>query len=126
LDPIQVLKSLVLAATGSGDAGYGTISFAAWADPTQVATTVAQDLSVSLKGVYYQKVLITFNTTDWNQGLVQENTTALLHELGHAINDLAAGFGSQNSFKSDGWPFNSASANNTQLVQDNCTRKIVF
>jgi hypothetical protein len=104
----------------------GTISFAAWGDNGPAATTVGQGLSVSLKGVYYQKVSITFNTADWNLGLVSYDTTALLHELGQVINDLAAGFGSQNSFKGDAWPFDSRSVDNTHMVEDNCTRNLVF
>ena len=45
-------------------------------------------------------------------GYLSENTVALLHELGHAISYLAAGFGSQNSFASDGFS-NAASQQNT-------------
>jgi hypothetical protein len=53
----------------------GTISFAAWGDNGGQATTVGQGLSLSLNGLYYQKVSITFNTTYWNMGYVSEDTT---------------------------------------------------
>jgi hypothetical protein len=53
------------------------------------------------------------------------NTATLLHELGHVMNYLAAGFGSQNSFAGDRYS-DAASRSNTTLVEDNCVKNLKF
>ena len=54
-----------------------------------------------------------------------KNTATLLHELGHVMNFLAAGFGSQNSFAGD-LVSDAASRNNAKLVEDNCVTNLKF
>lgn len=83
-------------------------------------------LHLSEAGPYDPTVSVLFNVEDWNLGFVSENTTALLHELGHILNKLSSGFGSQNSFKEGDAFFDSRSVYNTNLVQDHCTRKLQF
>jgi hypothetical protein len=79
------------------------------------------DLQFTWAGPYYSGVSINLNIGDWNMGIMSEDTIVLLHELGHAINYLAAGLGSQNSFASDGFSWQSAaSAQNTKNVTNDC------
>lgn len=122
LDPSRVLKSLVLSANSRGDKGFGRIQFVTGGDQGAEQGT---GLRISSSGIYYEKVYITFSMEGWNLGFVQENTTALLHELGHAMNDLAASWGAANSFRSDSIS-DQASRNNTALVQDKCIKGMQF
>lgn len=50
-----------------------------------------------------------------------ENAKVLLYGLGHVMNALAAGFGSQNSFKDDRFSYEN-SIYNTHLVEDHCVK----
>ena len=124
--PSTVLKGLYLGATGRGDGSYGKVQF--FRDNNNynnVAYTQGNGLNLSASGPYYSTVTIGLNINIWNWGYAGENTATLLHELGHAMNILAAGFGSQNSFAGDSFS-DSASVRNTTLVRNNCTRGLTF
>ncbi len=94
-------------------------------DYTVVATTIGAEPSLSLSGPYYGKVKISLNSDYLNMGYVSSNTTSLLHELGHALNKLSAGVGSQNSFLEFD-AFGDRSYTNTKLVEDKCTRNLRY
>ena len=88
------------------------------------AETQGVDLKPSRGGPYYSTVKITINMDLWNMGFDGQNTMTLLHELGHAINRLAAGFGSQNQIQELDALIPSRSFDNQKLVHDKCTSKL--
>jgi hypothetical protein len=119
LNPQTVLASLV-----SGSGQYGSITFGNLSPDGTVATTQGAGWGLSWQGPYYSSVSITLDTTIWNATATGSTTATydaetLLHELGHAISDLAAGFGSQNSFLGDSRS-DANSAKNSALVAANC------
>ncbi len=117
LSPARVLTNIV-----NGDHAYGNIKFANLGDGGDVATTEGVGLSLSLSGPYYQSVQITLDSTIWSTGQysgINVDVSTLLHELGHAISFLAAGFGAQDSFKNDTFS-DDASADNTRNVKSKC------
>jgi len=119
-----VLSVLVHGALAGVDTGYGTTNFVPMADDADVGEAQGSSgLKFSWAGPYYSTVSMNFNISDWNLGLVSENTVSLIPELGHAISYLAAGFGSQNSFAFDGLS-NAASNQNTQNARTKCFKSV--
>jgi RHS repeat-associated protein len=96
LDPETILKSFQVDANW-GTRAYGSISFESSSGET-AANITGDGLRFGSSGAYYNRVNITINTTYWNMGYTSQNTTTLLHELGHTMNFLSAGVGSRNAF----------------------------
>ncbi len=119
LDPDIVLNGLVHGA-------HGSITYVESLGEGITAQTQGSGLRFSGLSPYYQKANVTIAMDLWNLGFAQENTTTLLHELGHVMNKLTAGFGSSNAFEEYDGISPGASARNTQLVQDSCIRKLQF
>jgi hypothetical protein len=114
LSPQRVLTNIVV-----GNGGYGSITFGNLSGGT-VATTNGVGLNIGFQGPYYSKVNINLDVTLWNATAVGTSNApydaqTLLHELGHASNLLAAGFGSQNSFASDGLSNQASQANSDNV-----------
>jgi hypothetical protein len=89
-----------------------------------VATTEGIGLRASWGGPYYQKVNITLDWNIWATGErsgINTDVVTLLHEIGHAINLLAAGVGAQNSFAGDAYS-DDASRKNNDMVWSNRVR----
>jgi len=126
LDPSAVLFSIVRSTLYGRNPGFGSMSFVPMNDSADVANTVGVDWHFNWGKPYYSTVQIDFNITDWNNPLLfEDDVTALLHELGHAVSLLAPGFGPQNSFVNDSVS-NQASQDNTRNVETNCTSKLTF
>ncbi len=124
LDPSTVLRSLVNGSLTGTQRGYGSIGFANLGAAVTGATK-GFGWRLSVAGPYYQSVGIRFDITSWNYGYSSFNVTALLHELGHALNKLSAGLLPKNSILNDAWS-DDASAKNTSLVEEKCTRPVVY
>ena len=124
LDPSTVLQSLFDNSSGTAVArAYGTIRFSSSLETSLPATTDGNGLKLRARP-YYSTVTITLNETVWDWGYNSENTKTLLHELGHAMNKLSAGFGSR-QFAGDAFS-DRASQANTKAVQDNCIKHLNF
>ena len=125
LDPDQVLTDLAGAAMGQGNSTYGNILFQDLGADGTPATANGFGFRITPSGFSYIRSVILINTQFWGLS-VQDDTTMLLHELGHVISQLSPGwFGSGNSFLSDAYS-DSNSETNTHMVEDKCTRQISY
>jgi RHS repeat-associated protein len=119
LSPQRILTNIL-----QGDHGYGSIGFADLGDGGLGATTEGVGLKLGLSGPYYSKVKITLDSAIWSTGAKSGNNlnvATLLHEIGHAINFLAAGIGSQNSFAGDAFSDEASKTNDAQ-VRSKCIK----